>query len=381
MNINENTRRQFLKQTAMVAGGSILLPPAIAFASPPPPPAVKAADAKIRFSVIGINHSHINAMVDAVTRGGGQLIAVYAKEADLLAGFMRRYPTAKKAATDTEILEDPSIQLILSSGIPVDRAPLGVKVMQHGKDYLVDKPGVTTLAQLAEVRKVQKQTKRIYSIMYSERLENKGSVKAGELVQAGAIGKVVQTINIAPHKMTPKSRPDWFFDPKYYGGIITDIGSHQFDQYLFYTGSTTAEVTASQVANVHNPQYPKFEDFGDAMVHGNGGMGYVRLDWFTPDGVNVFGDGRLTILGTDGYIEVRKYIDIAGRPGGSHLFLADKKGIQYIDCSTQALPFGEQFVNDVLNRTETAMPQAHCLLATELALQAQAKAKRLDLKL
>jgi predicted dehydrogenase len=263
---------------------------------------------------------------------------------------------------------------VLSSIVPDERAPLGVRVMQHGKDYMADKPGITTLAQLAEVRRVQAATKRIYSIMYSERLENRATVRAGELVKAGAIGRVVQTVGLGPHRMNIPSRPAWFFDRPRYGGILCDIASHQADQFLYFTNSTRAEVVAAQVGNLHYRQYPTFQDFGDVMLRGDGGTGYIRVDWFTPDGLATWGDGRLTILGTEGFIEIRKNIDIAGRSGGSHLFLCDNKETRYIDCSDVALPYGEQLVDDVLNRTETAMPQAHCFLATELVLEAQQRA-------
>jgi predicted dehydrogenase len=326
--------------------------------------------------VIGLNHGHIYGQTEAVLRGGGELVSFYAPEADLAAAFAKRYPQAKLGRNEKEILEDKSIQLVVSASIPNERAPLGVRVMQHGKDFMVDKPGITTLDQLAEARRVQKATGRIYSIMYSERLENRATVKAGELVKAGAIGKVVQTIGLGPHRMNAGTRPAWFFDPKRFGGILCDIGSHQFDQFLFFTGSTRAEVVASQVGNVHHPQYPGFEDFGDVMLRGDGGSGYIRVDWFTPDGLNTWGDGRLTILGTDGYIELRKNVDIAGREGGNHLFLVDKKETRYIDCSAEPLPYGTQLVDDVLNRTETAMSQAHCFLATELALKAQKAAQQ-----
>jgi predicted dehydrogenase len=242
---------------------------------------------------------------------------------------------------------------------------------------MADKPGVTTLDQLAEARRVQAQTKRIYSIMYSERFENRATVKAGELVKAGAIGKVVQTIGLGPHRVNPRSRPVWFWDKKYFGGILCDIASHQFDQFLFFTGSTKAEVVASQVGNVNHPQHPEFEDFGDVMLRGDGGVGYIRVDWFTPDGLNTWGDGRLTILGTEGFIEIRKNTDLGGRSGGNHLFLVNQKETRYFDCSKEPLPYGEQLVNDIINRTETAMTQAHCFLATELALRSQKLAQKL----
>jgi predicted dehydrogenase len=335
---------------------------------------------RIKFSVIGINHNHIYGMTDAIIRGGGELVSLYAKEADLAAAFTKKYPQVKLAAGENEILEDKSIQLILSSIIPEQRAGVGIRTMQHGKDYMSDKPGITSLKQLAEVRRIQKQTGRIYSIMYSERFENKATVKAGELVKAGAIGKVIQTIGLGPHRMNASIRPEWFFDYKYSGGIITDIGSHQVDQFLFFTGSDKAEIVSSQVGNVAHPQYPKFEDFGDVMIRGNGGTGYIRVDWFTPDGLKSWGDGRLTILGTEGYIEIRKNIDIAGREGGSHLFLVNGKDTQYIDCSNITLPYGQQLVDDIINRTETAMTQEHCFLATELALKAQQKAQKINFK-
>jgi predicted dehydrogenase len=335
---------------------------------------------KIRFAAIGLNHAHIYSQVGAVLRGGGELVSFYAKEPDLAAEFAKRYPQAKLAGSEKEVLEDGSIQLILSASIPEDRAPLGIEVMRHGKDFMSDKPGITSLEQLAQVRSVQKETRRIYSIMYSERFENAATVKAGELVKAGAIGKVIQTMGLGPHRMNIKTRPQWFFDHRHYGGIICDIGSHQADQFLFFTGSTKADVVTSQVGNFHYPQYPEFQDFGDLVLRGDQGMGYIRVDWFTPDGLDSWGDGRLTILGTEGFIEIRKNVDIGGRPGGNHLFLVDQKETRYIDCSKEPLPYGSQLINDINNRTETAMSQEHCFLATELALKAQKQAQKLNIR-
>jgi predicted dehydrogenase len=335
---------------------------------------------RIRFSAIGLNHGHINGQVRAVQRGGGELVSFYAKEPELADAFIKAFPGVQRARSQDEILEDRSIQLVVSAAIPNERAPLGIAAMRHGKDFMVDKPGITSLTQLTEVRRVQEQTHRIYSIMYSERLENAATIKAGEMIKAGSIGEVMQTIGLGPHRLNANDRPAWFFDPQRYGGIICDIGSHQFDQFLFFTGSSQGEIVSSQVGNLHHPQYPGLEDFGDVMVRGNRGTGYIRIDWFTPDGLPTWGDGRLTVLGTEGYIEIRKNVDIAGRPGGSHLFLVDQKGVNYFDCKDEPLPYGRQLVDDVLNRTETAMPQAHCFLVTELALKAQHQAQRINLK-
>src|SRR5215213_8537437 len=392
MKESEFNRRKFIKFTASTATGISLLsaiPKNVLAAasladetssSKSKEIANTSADPRIRFSVIGINHGHIYSQVAAVTRGGGQLVSFYAKEPDLVAAFARRYPQARLARGEKEILEDDSVRLVLSAAIPSERAPLGVEVMRHGKDFMSDKPGVTTLEQLAEVRRVQRETRRIYSIMYSERFENPATVRAGELVKGGAVGRVIQTVGLGPHRIDNGRRDPWFYDRRRFGGIICDIGSHQADQFLFFTGSTKAEVVAAQTGNVQHPQYPDFEDFGDMMLRGDGGTGYVRVDWFTPGGLSTWGDGRLTILGTDGFIEIRKNVDIAGRPGGSHLFLVDQKETRHIDCRDVRLPYGERLVDDILNRTETAMTQEHCFLATELALQAQKQAQRITLR-
>ncbi|MBV9301921.1 MAG: Gfo/Idh/MocA family oxidoreductase [Acidobacteriaceae bacterium] len=332
----------------------------------------------IRFAVIGLDHYHIMGMTAAIQRGGGQLVSLYATDPKAIADFRKRFGDVKLARSEDEILEDKSIQLVAAAPIPDQRAPLGIRVMRHGKDYLSDKPAIITLEQLVEVRKTIRETGRIFAIMYSERLEVKAAVKAGELVKAGAIGRVVQTVNLAPHKVNDITRPAWFWDPARYGGILCDIGSHQADQFVYYTGSTAAEVTASQIANVNHPDKPKFQDFGDMMVHGNGGAGYIRVDWFTPNGLGIWGDGRLFILGTEGYIELRKYIDIAGHKGGNHLFIVDQKQTRYMDCDDVVLPFGPQFVSDIVNRTHVAQDQEQALLATELVLKAQKNANRLE---
>jgi predicted dehydrogenase len=338
----------------------------------------EAAEHSINFAVIGLDHYHIMGITAAVQRGGGKLVSVYTTSDKALADFRAKFGDVRLARSEDEILNDPSIQLIAAAPIPDRRAPLGIRAMQHGKDYLSDKPAITTLEQLAEVRKAIRQTKRIFAIMYSERLEVKAAVKAGELVHAGAIGRVVQTVNLAPHKVNDITRPDWFWDPARYGGILCDIGSHQADQFVFYTGSKTARVTAAQIANFNHPQHPEFQDFGDMMLHGEGGAGYVRVDWFTPDGLETWGDGRLFILGTNGYIELRKYVDIAGRKSGNHLFIVDNKSARYMDCADAVLPFGPQFVADIVNRTHNAQDQEQALLATELVLAAQKNAIRLQ---
>lgn len=379
-----NDRRSFLQQAGMAGMVSAMSPVAfgqaasgaaiseVAKAAPLPKP-----KHSIRFASIGLDHAHIYSMTAAVQRGGGELVSFYATDAKQIAEFRHRFGDVKLARSEDEILDDESIQLVVAAPIPDRRAPLGIKVMHAGKDYLGDKPAIVTLEQLEAVRRAIEATKRKFAIMYSERLEVRSAVYAGELIQQGAIGRVIQTVNLAPHRMNAPSRPEWFFDKARYGGILTDIGSHQADQFLYYTNSKKARIVAAQTGNLAHPQYPKFEDFGDMIIAGDGGTGYVRVDWFTPDGLSTWGDGRLFILGTEGYIELRKYVNVASNlSGGNHLYIVDKQRARHIDCKDVPLPFGPQFVEDIVNRTQVAQDQQQALLAAELVLTAQRDATR-----
>jgi predicted dehydrogenase len=332
----------------------------------------------LRFVIIGVDHRHIYEMAGRLLEHGCECAGFWTDgEPQPLAGFVQRYPHIPRVADRRRLLEDASVKLILTAAINCDRAPIAIEAMRHGKDVMSDKPGCTTLDQLAALRRVVAQTGRIWSVNYSERFEVAAVTRAIELVRAGAIGQVVQTMGMGPHRLNRHLRPDWFFQRKKYGGVLCDIASHQVEQFLTFTGSTDAKIVTSAVGNFANPNDPELEDFGELLLRGDHAQGYVRVDWYTPDGLATWGDGRLTILGTDGYIELRKYIDIAGRQGIDHLFLVDKRDTRYIDCSDAGLPYAGNLIADVLNRTETAMPQAHCFKVMELALKAEAVAARL----
>jgi predicted dehydrogenase len=330
----------------------------------------------VRAAVIGLAHPHIFSMAHAVVQAGASLVAWLDEPGPLAEPFARQHPEARAVRDAREILEDPAVELVLAAGVPSERAPLGLEVMRHGKDFLVDKPGVTTLEQLARVRRVQAETGRIYSVCFSERFESRATVRASELVRAGAIGRVLQTVGLGPHRLRAEHRPPWFFERERTGGILTDLASHQIDQFLHFTGVSSARVRSARTANLAHAEHPELEDFGELLLEADAVSGYVRVDWFTPDGLPTWGDGRLVVLGSDGFIEVRKYVDLEGRPGGDHLFWVDQKGTHYVDCKAVPLPFGGQLLDDVVERGESAMPQALCFLACELALRAQAVAEQ-----
>lgn len=338
------------------------------------------APGEFTFAATHLEHGHIYGQCNGLIETGAELKWVYDPDAKKVDAFRERYPHVRVARALDEILNDPAVRLVAAAAVPSERGPLGCAVMRAGKDYFTDKTPFTTLVQLDEARRVAAATGRKYMVYYSERLHVESAMHATDLVRQGAIGRVLQVIGLGPHRLSKATRPAWFFEKEKFGGILCDIGSHQFEQFLTYTGATDATIMHAAVANYANPDHPEFEDFGEASLLGNNGAtNYIRVDWFTPAGLRTWGDGRTVILGTDGYIELRKYVDIARDPAGDHVYLVDAKGEHHVNVAGQVgfRYFGE-LILDCLHRTENAMTQAHAFKAAELCLQAQAAARRIS---
>ncbi|HZG85071.1 Gfo/Idh/MocA family oxidoreductase [Paenibacillus sp.] len=332
------------------------------------------------FAATALEHGHIYGMCNGLVEAGGTLKWVYDPDPKKVDAFLQRYPEARRAETLDDILQDPEIRLVAGAAIPSERAALGIRVMEHGKDYFTDKTPFTTLEQVEAARETAARTGQKYMVYYSERLHVESAVFAGQLVKDGAIGRVVQVIGTGPHRLNAPSRPEWFFKKEQYGGILCDIGSHQIEQFLFFAGCSDARVVSSKVANYNNKDYPELEDFGDATLIGdNGATNYFRVDWLTPSGLGTWGDGRTIILGTEGYIELRKYIDIARSNEPDHLYLVNGEGEKHFSLRGQVgYPFFGELILDCLNRTELAMTQAHAFKAGELCVRAQLAAERVE---
>ncbi|MCL2820937.1 MAG: Gfo/Idh/MocA family oxidoreductase [Oscillospiraceae bacterium] len=340
-----------------------------------PAPVVKPGEFVI--SAVGLDHGHIYGQCSALIDAGAVLQSVYDPDPKKVDDFCKVFPQAKVMKSEDDVLGDPKVQLVAAAAVPSERCALGIRVMNAGKDYFTDKTPFTTLSQLEAAKEAVARTGKKYMVYFSERLHVETAVFAGQLIEEGAIGKVIQVLGLGPHRLQAESRPDWFFIKEKYGGILCDIGSHQIEQILYYTGASDAEIVSSQIGNFNNPEYPELDDFGDATLLTNtGATGYFRIDWFTPDGLQTWGDGRSFILGTEGFIEQRKYMNIATNDGPGHLFLANKKEEKHYNLEGKVgYPFFGELILDCLNRTEHAMTQTHTFKAAELCLKAQLQAK------
>lgn len=330
----------------------------------------------LKMAALGLEHRHIFGMAQNMIDAGVEFVGWWNdREPELRASFEKRFPDVQQFADKSDILLNPEIDLILVAAKPVDRADLAIEAMEAGKDVMADKPGCTTLPQLEALQACVARTGQIWTVDFSERFEVPSVTKAAELVAEGAIGRVIQTIGMGPHRLNKDTRPEWFFEREDYGGIITDIASHQIDQFLFFTGSTDAEITMANVANYANPETPGLQDYGELAIKSDKGHGFIRVDWYTPDGLPSWGDGRLTILGTEGYIELRKYVDVGASESTDHLFLVNGDRCEKMDCKDAGLPYFNRLADDIRNRTETAVSQAHTFKTMELSIQAQMMAE------
>ena len=342
-----------------------------------PAPVVKPGE--FVFSAVRLDHGHIYGMCNALTEAGGTLKYVYDADPNKVQAFLKAFPQAKPARCEEEALEDAETHMIAGAAVTSERCALGLRAISAGKDYFTDKAPFTTMEQLQAAKDLTRKTGRKYMVYYSERLHDEGAIMAGYMVDEGLIGKVISVTGFGPHRLGAPGRPKWFFEREKYGGILCDIGSHQIEQYLHYSGEEDAEVTFSRIGNYAHPEYPELEDFGDCELTGrNGTTNYFRVDWFTPDGLRTWGDGRVIILGTEGFIEVRKYVNLASdQPGGGHVFLVNGEGEKYVNAvGVTGYPFFGKLILDCLNRTENAMTQAHAFKAAELCLKAEANAVR-----
>ncbi len=336
-----------------------------------PMPVVK--EGQFPIAAACLDHGHIYGMCNGLVEAGATLKWVWDPDPAKVQQFQKTFPQAQAARSLDEALDDPDVKLVAGAAVPVDRCSLGIKAMEAGKDYFTDKTPLISLEQLAQAQAAVKATNRKYMVYYSERLHVESAIYAGDLIEQGAIGRVLQVIGLGPHRLNAPSRPAWFFEKAKYGGILCDIGSHQIEQFLFYTGAQDATVQYARVANMGHPDYPELEDFGDCALIGDNGAGnYFRVDWFTPDGLSTWGDGRTMILGTEGFIELRKYVNLATDRAGDHVFLTNRDGEQHVAVHGKVgFPFFGRLILDCLHRTETAMTQRHAFKAAELCVRAQ----------
>jgi len=334
----------------------------------------------MKFGVIGIDHGHVYMMINNLLAVPGvECVGYYTDLPTLEAQMTRAFPNIPLARSDGELLERNDVDLIVSASVPNDRAPLAIRAMNHGKDFFGDAPFPTTLEHLDLLESTQTRTKKSVFIYLRERLLSRAEQLAARLVRAGEIGRPVNFIGLEPHKLMAGHRPSWQFKKLLSGGILNELGVHVLDSFCFLTGQAV-KTGRARVGNVANPDEYDFQDFGDITFQGTSGTtGYARVDWLTPETLPSFGDLRCMVVGTEGYLEVRKKIDLAvdnNRYTGDQLLICSKnRAPERVDCRHIPITFHEQLVQDVIQGANRCIPHHYFFRLMRKLLELSASAE------
>jgi len=325
--------------------------------------------------LVGADHNHLYEIIDRLVKAGASAVAHTAE-----GQFVEHYSGWQADSVETsydDILADDTIDLIVTAAIPNRRASIALAAIEAGKHVISDKPGLTTMDQLDAVRAaVAGRPGRPWTVLFTERFENRAINEAVRLAKSGAVGTVVHVVGAGPHTMWAKRRPDWFWDPDATGGILVDVGSHQVDQFMSITGAVAADVSivSSMVGNVASADHPAMQDIGSMTLAAGAVVGDHRLDYLTARGLGTWGDCRLMIVGTEGTIEARANVDVAGADGAEHLIVVDADGTRRVDVSGVVVDWAEHALADLADGGERLMTQQHAIDVTDVCLRAQAAA-------
>jgi len=329
-----------------------------------------------RLALAGADHNHLYEIIDRLVKAGAEAVA-HTAEGQFFEHYSGWQAESVERSYD-DILADDSIDLIVTAAIPNRRASIALAAIEAGKHVVSDKPGLTTMDQLDAVcSAVAGRPGRPWTVLFTERFENRAINEAVRLARSGAVGTVVHVVGAGPHTMWAKRRPDWFWDPDATGGILVDVGSHQVDQFVSITGAAAADVSvvSSMVGNVASSDHPAMQDIGSMTLAAGAVVGDHRLDYLTARGLGTWGDCRLMIVGTDGTIEARANVDVAGADGAEHLIVVDAGGTRRIDISGVVVDWAELALADVADGGERLMTQQHAIDVTDVCLRAQAAAR------
>lgn len=335
-----------------------------------------SSQSSLSIAAIGMAHEHIYGQVRMLVAQGARLVGCYDADPEPCRKLLAEYPQAKIAQTEEELLNDPAVEVIVTAAVPSERANIGLRALAQGKHVFTDKPGIINQAQLSALKEATRNSGKKYLIYYQMRR----APLVWEMVRrirSGDIGKVVQVMSVCPHRCGADARPDWFFDLARSGSILMDIGVHHLDLHLLFTGQARGNLRYARMDCVRFTEYEGFYDYGEALFEYAGGSitGSFRLDWLSPDGLNAHGDGRFLVLGSEGYLDYRPSVELAGRVGKGHLFVVNQReSLALSPADVAPTTFSADLYQDFVDGGEKSMIQESIFNTAEMLLEAESEA-------
>jgi predicted dehydrogenase len=258
----------------------------------------------LKACVIGLRHGHIAEFARAAVETAGVQLVGIAEDVTRLAEAARERWGVPVYSDYREMLDREKPDVVGLAVTNANKAGVAVACMSRGIHVIADKPLLTTPEDLERVRDAVASGRAHLSLMLTCRF-GAGYRKIGALIREGQLGQVVHVATFGPHRLRPAGREPWMLNDAESGGVLVDIGIHYLDLLRWYIGEEPLRVSATH-GNMRFPELPEFTDHGHALLTFPGGaVGYVSVDWLTPEASPVNGDYRVFVTGTRGYCELK----------------------------------------------------------------------------
>ncbi|WP_165367409.1 Gfo/Idh/MocA family protein, partial [Phytoactinopolyspora endophytica] len=254
----------------------------------------------IRIGIAGVQHPHIDAMLDdAARRTDTQLIGIAERDHRLRADYAGRY-RLREFDDHTQLLDAGGLDAILVGDVFGARGHIITDALSYGVHVLTDKPMCTTHADLDAIHHAWRGGDHLLAIAFEKRFLP-ATLAFSDALEAGELGEIAMVTSSGPHKLTLNERPAWMFHAATYGGILNDLVVHDIDLLLHFTGATSGTVRG-YVGNRGHPSVPEFEDHGLAAIQIDDGGPLASLDahWLSPEAAPYFGDITMRVTGLHG---------------------------------------------------------------------------------
>ena len=319
-----------------------------------------------RIAIIGAAHPHVDYVLDELTRADRtefELVGVQDADRAVAEHHAARFGVPAFDRAEDLLAEGADIAVI--AGVYGARGSDVVAALRAGAHVLADKPLCTTLADLDRIEAAAAETGRTVTLL----LEKRGypeTLAALDVVRAGELGDIVGVTSSGPHKLNRAQRPDWFFDPARYGGILADLAVHDLDAALLFAPADEGVVRGDVSAPLDGAE--TFARYGTATFTTPATVVSAEVSWLTPSASDVHGDYRLRLVGTRGTAEIfwaRGRVELT----------TDDRPTRTLDLPAGRRPAEEALDAFAAGRTPE-VGTSDSLAATRLALLAQRSAEQ-----
>jgi len=253
---------------------------------------------KMNVGLIGIGRlGRVYARDLAARVAGVRLAAVADTNAKLAEDTARELDVPRWYMDPLAMMDDPGVDAIVVVSPTDTHCDLVIGALERGKPVFCEKPPALSLSETQSMKDAVMRTKGFLQMGFMRRFDA-GYAGAKKRMEEGLIGTPIVFKSSSRDPYRPSLE---YANPKSSGGMIVDMGIHDFDLARFFMGEV-ASVTA--VGGVL--AYPELGEVGDidnaivTLTFESGRLGVVDLSRSGIYGYDIFGE----LLGTKGTIRI-----------------------------------------------------------------------------